>query len=157
MTNTRKEQLLYQKAHGQGINASPEEKRELRKYKVDTDDGNYATKANIRAYIKAVDSGYHLSFYDYCCNNRKGDRRRKGHSEKEMASNNREQTISVMLIGWLIWGVALYWIFRGNQSVGACAIMGAIISAVLRQVSRKWAWFTCFLLPCVIAAIAGNL
>lgn len=157
MTNTRKEQLLYQKAHGQGMNASPAEQRELRKYKVDTDDGNYATKANIRAYIKAVDGGYPLSFYDYCRNNRKGDRRRKGHSEEEMASSNREQTIAVMMMGWLVWGVALYWIFRGSQSVGSCAIMGAIISAVLQRVSRKWAGVTCFLLPCVIAAIAGKM
>lgn len=157
MTNTRKEQLLYQKAHGQGINASPEEKRDLRKYKVDTDDGNYATKANIRAYIKAVDSGYHLSFYDYCCNNRKGDRRRKGSSEKEMASHNREQTIAAMMVGWLVWGVALYWAFGQRQSVGSCAIMGAIISAVLQRLGRKWAMFTCFVLPCVIAVIAGKM
>ena len=157
MNNTRKIQLLYQKAHGQGINASPEEKRELRKYKVDTDDGNYATKANIRAYIKAVDGGYHLSFYDYCRNNLKGDRRRKGHNEKDMASHNRDQTIAVMLVGWLVWGVALYWTFGQRQSVGSCAIMGAIIAAVLQRVCRRWAMFTCFVLPCAIAPIAGNL
>ena len=157
MNATRKEQLLYQKAHGQGINASPAEKRELRKYKVEDDDGAYATKANIHAYIKAVDSGYRLSFYDWCRNNHKADRRRKGSSEKEMASQNREQTINVMLMGWLVWGVALYWAFGQRQSVGSCAIMGAIISAVLQRVSRKWAMFTCFILPCLIAAIAGRL
>ena len=98
MTNTRKVQLLYQKAHGQGMSATPAEQRELRKYKVDTDDGNWATKANISAYVKAVDGGYHLSFYDYCRNHQKGDRRRKGHSEKEMASDNRDQTIAAMLL-----------------------------------------------------------
>lgn len=157
VNNARKEQLLYQKAHGQGMDASPAEKMELRKYKVDAGDGNLATKANIRAYIKAVDSGYRLSFYDYCYNNRKGDRRRKGHSEKEMASSNLEHTIGVMLMGWLIWGVALYWAFGQRQSVGSCAVMGAIISAVLQRINRRWAGFTCFILPCIIAAAAAKL
>jgi len=138
------------------MDASPAEQKELRKYKVDTDDGKWATKANIRDYIKAVDGGCHLSFYDWAMNNHRADRRRRGSSEKEMASHNRDQTIAVMLVGWLVWGIALYWTFGQRQSVGSCAIMGAIIAAVLQRVSRKWVMFTCFLLPCIIAVIAGR-
>lgn len=154
MTLARKEQLLYQKAHGQGMDASPAEQRELRKYKVDAGDGAWATKSNLRAYIKAVDGGYHLSFYDYCQNNHKGDRRRKGHSEKEMASDNREKSIGVILIGWLTWGVAIYWVTGQALPVGMCAIAGAIVSVILYRLNRGLAGFTLIFLPLIVAYIA---
>lgn len=156
MNNSKKVTLLYQKAHGQGINASLEEQRELKKYKVSADDGNYATKANISAYVRAVDSGYHLSFYDWCQNNHKNDRRRKGSSEREMASANMDEGIGAMMLGWLIWGIAIYWMFQGSLTVGACAIAGAILSAILLRLNRRAAGFTLFILPMLLAVIFGR-
>lgn len=64
MNQTRKVQLLYQKAHGQMTDASPVEKQELKRYKISSADKNYATKSNITAYVKAVDKGSYLPFYD---------------------------------------------------------------------------------------------
>lgn len=156
MNNSKKVTLLYQKAHGQGINASLEEQRELKKYKVSADDGNYATKANISAYVRDVDGGYRLSFYDWCQNNHKNDRRRKGSSEREMASANREQGIGAMMGGWLIWGIAIYWMFHGSLTVGACAIAGAVISVILLRLNRRLAGFTLILLPVILAVVFGR-
>lgn len=156
MNNSQKIALLYQKAHGQGINASLEEQRELKKYKVSADDGNYATKANISAYVRDVDSGYRLSFYDWCQNNHKNDRRRKGSSEREMASTNREQGIGAMMSGWLIWGIAIYWMFHGSLTVGACAIAGAVISVILLRLNRRLAGFTLIMLPVILAVVFGR-
>lgn len=156
MNTARKVQLLYQKAHGQGMNASPEELRELKKYKVTAGDGNLATKKNIQDYTKAVDGGYPLSFYDWCQNNLRADRRRKGSSEREMASNNREATIGTMLFGWLTWGLAIYWVAGQTLSVGASAIAGAVLSAVLYHLNRRLAGFTLFLLPIIIMVVAGR-
>lgn len=156
MNNARKITLLYQKAHGQGMNATLEEQRELKKYKVTADDGYYATKKNISDYVRAVDSGYYLSFYDWCQNNHKADRRRKGSSEREMASANREQGIGVMMFGWLIWGIAIYWIFHGSLTVGACAIAGAVISVILLRINRRLAGFTLILLPAILVVVFGR-
>ena len=150
MNNQRKIQLLYQKAHGQGMEASPAEKMELSKYKVSVDDGNYATKNNLRDYIQAVDSGYRLPFYDWCQNNLRADRRRKGSSEREMASSNREKGLAVMLIGWLTWGLAIYWAAGQTLSVGACAIAGAVLSIVLYRMNRGLAGFTLIILPFIV-------
>lgn len=156
MNRTRKVNLLYQKAHGQGVNATPEEQRELRKYRVSADDGNYATKANISAYVKAVDGGYRLSFYDWCMNNCKMDRRRKGSSEREMASENRWNSAGAMMLGWLIWGIAIYWMFHGTLTVGVCAVTGAVVSAILLRLNRRLAGFTLFLLPVILTVIFGR-
>ena len=156
MNQTRKVNLLYQKAHGQKMNASPEEQRELRKYSVSSGDGNYATKANITAYVKAVDNGYRLPFYDWCRNNHKADRRRKGSSENEMARENKADGIGAMMLGWLIWGMAIYWMFHGELTVGACAIVGAVVSAILQRLNRRMAGFTLFLLPIILAVIFGK-
>ena len=90
MNQARKTDLLYKKAKGQPVNMSDEERRELRRYKVETDDGYFTTRANISAYVKAVDQGYHLSFYDWCMSNKKADKRRKGSSAKELAADDRQ-------------------------------------------------------------------
>lgn len=156
MNKTRKVTLLYQKAHGQRINVSPEEKAELRKYGVSPGDGDYATKANISAYIKDVDEGYRLSFYDWCRNKHKADRRRKGSSESEMKRENRAEGRESMLLGWLIWGIAIYWMFHGELAVVSCAIAGAVISVILRTLNRRMAPYTLFLLPIVLAVIFGR-
>ncbi len=157
MNKTRKIELLYQRAHGQGGNISSEELKELRQYKVSSSDGNYATKANIREYVGAVDGGYRLSFYDWCQNNLKADRRRKGSSEREMAQDNRMQGIGAILLGWLEWGIAIYWMFHGAIPVNSCAVAGAIISIILLRLNRRWAGFTLFLLPIILAAIFNKI
>lgn len=156
MNKTRKITLLYQKAHGQSVNVTAEEQRELRKYRVSVQDGNYATIKNVSDYVSAVDRGYSLSFYDWCMNNHKMDRRRKGSSESQMLARNREMGLSAMLVGWLMWGIAIYWIFDGVFPAGSCAIAGAVVSAVLVRMNRRAVLFTLFLLPVILAVIFGN-
>lgn len=156
MTKTRKVELLHKKAHGQEFNVTPDEKRELSRYKVDSDESYYATKKNISDYITAVDNGSREDFYDWCKNHNKADRRRKGGSEKEMEQTNKAQKKSVMLIGWLSWGIALYWIFNGAIPAGTCAIIGAIVSVVIYKFSRKNAAFTVWILPIILAVIFGT-
>ena len=156
MTKTRKITLLYNKAHGAGMDATAEEKRELKKYQVSSADGNYATKANITEYVNAVDNGYYLSFYDWCQNNLKADRRRRGSSTQEMAANNRDMSIGVVLIGWLTWGMAVYWLFKGSLSVGKSAVAGAVISVILAHMNRRMAGFTLFLLPIILTVVFGR-
>ena len=153
MNKTRKVDLLHKVAHGQGFWGSAEEKRELKKYKVTSGDSYYATKANLSAYVSAVDSGYRLSFYDWAMNNCKADRRRKGSSEAEMAQFNKDQGISAMLMGWLVWGIAIYWMFHGSLGVGACAVAGAVIALILFRLARNLAVFTQLFLPIIIAII----
>lgn len=156
MNKTKKIDALYKIAHGQPVSLIPEEQRELRKYKVDSGDGNYATRSNITEYVNAVDKGYPLAFYDWCQNNLKADRRRKGSSEHEMAANNREGGISAMMIGWLLWGLAIYWIFGGAFTAGNCAIAGAIVSVILRRLNRRLSGFTMFLLPIILMVVFGS-
>ena len=156
MNKTRKIDILYKRAHGQYVDVTSEENRELRKYKVDSGDSSIATKANIRAYVNQVDKGYRLSFYDYCCNNLKGDRRRKGGKASEIKAFNRDQSLGAMFMGWLFWGVALFWMFDKSQSVGSCAIMGAIVSVILLKCSRKYAGFTLILLPVILMALCAR-
>lgn len=148
VTVTRKVNLLYEKAHGRPMNASSDEKAELRKYRVTTGDDRLATKINLTAYVRAVDSGKTSApFYDYCYNNNRGDRRRRGHSKKEMAETNRDQALAVMFVGWLSWGVCIYWLLGQRASVGACAAVGALISVIGYRMNRRIAAGTLILLP----------
>lgn len=156
MNNARKVTLLYQKAHGQSIDASPEERRELKKYRVSSDDSKFATRANVSAYVKAVDDGYRLSFYDWCRNYHKADRRRKGSSKEEMSSENFLDGIGAMIFGWLTWGMAIYWMCHGSVDTGSCAIVGAIVSVILSRASRRRVFFTLFLLPILLAVLFGR-
>lgn len=155
MNKNTKVTFLYQIAHGHQVSA--EKQRELKKYKVYADDANYATRANLAAYVNEVDSkGCRLSFYDWCMNNCKMDRRRKGSSEREMAANNRDMGIGAMMLGWLIWGMAIYWMFHGTLTVGVCAVAGAVVSAILLRLNRRLAGFTLFLLPIILTVIFGS-
>lgn len=153
MNKARKVDLLHKVVHGYGFQGSAEEKRELKKYKVTQEDSYHATKANLSAYVSAVDSGYRLSFYDWAMNNCKADRRRKGSSEAELAQFNKNQGISVIFMGWLIWGIAIYWMFHGSLGVGTCALAGAIIAFILFRLARNRAVITQIFLPIIIAII----
>lgn len=157
MTKARKVEILYRMAKGQATDASLQELQELRKYKVSARaDADYATRANITNYVAAVDNGYRLSFYDWCANNLQGDRRRKGGSAEEMAATNKAQSNATVFMGWLVWGIAIYWIFGGEVAVGVCAIIGAVVAFVLQRYFRRWAMFTLFILPIVIAVICAR-
>ena len=154
MTKARKIDVLYRMAKGQPTDASLEELQELRKYKVSARaDADIATRANITNYVSAVDNGYRLSFYDWCANNLQGDRRRKSGRAEEIASANKAQSTATIFIGWLVWGIAIYWMFGGSIPVGACAVIGAAVSFVLQRCFRRWALFTVIILPIVIATI----
>lgn len=157
MTKARKIELLYKKAKGQGWDASAEEERELRRYKVDANEGSFvSTKSNIASYVTEVDKGCRLTFYDWCMENKKADRRRKNSDQESMARSNGIQNKAVVFVGWLIWGMAIYWILQGQMSAGGCAVIGAVISLVLYRIGRKLAGFTLILLPLALAAYFGS-
>lgn len=157
MNKTRKTELLYKKAKGQVVNITEQERRELRRYRVEANEGSfYTTKANISAYVTAVDNGCRISFYDWCMNNNKADKRRRGSGEADMERVNRENSMAVMSIGWLLWGMALYWVFQETVSVGTCAVFGALFSVILFKSARKLTAFTLFLLPIIIAVVFGS-
>ena len=156
MDKATKVNILYKIAMGQSVILSPKEKRELSKYKVNHVGKPLTTKGNISQYVSAVDRGYNKRFYDWCLDNNKGDRRTKGGSESSIKAFNSGQNIAVMFVGWLVWGLAIYWIFNGSISVGGCAIIGAIVSGVIFRRNREAAGFTCFLLPIILAVIFGS-
>ena len=157
MNKARKTELLYQKAKGRDFHITEEERRELSRYRVKVNEGSlYATRANISAYVTAVDHGCRISFYDWCMNHNKADRRRKGSSEAAMERSQRENSLAVMGMGWLIWGMALYWVFQETVSVAACAVLGAAVSVTLFKSARRLSAFTLFVLPIAIAAIFGS-
>ncbi len=154
MTEANKVELLYKFAHGKSM--SRQEAAELRKYKVAMDDGDYATKANIRAYVKAVDKGCLQSFYDWCLENNMGDRRRKGHSEDEMAKDKVNMNLGSAVLGSFSWSILLSSIGDPGESYVVYLILGAIISFALCKFSKRWAAFTCFLLPIILVAVIAS-
>ncbi len=158
MNKTRKVELLYKKAKGQSIDATPGELAELKKYKISKGDGDFhTTKANVRAYVDAVDQeGCRISFYDWCMNHHRADKRRKGSSSREIAAVNRQQGLGAMFLGWLTWGIAVYWIFNARMTVGSSAIIGAVIAFTLVRVARRWMFFNLFILPAIVAAFVNT-
>ena len=84
----------------------------------------------------------------------KGDRRRKSGSKEAIASRNSERSGGAVFIGWLFWGLALYWLNHGSLSVGVCAVAGAVISFVLSKCFRKYMGFTVILLPIILTVLA---
>lgn len=157
MNKSRKVDLLYKKAKGQNFNATPAEKQELMKYRVRAgEDDFYTTIANISAYVTAVDNGNRSSFYDWCMNHGRADRRRKGSSAKAISSLNTERSIGMIFVGWLTWGMAIYWMFHGSLDVKTCAIGGIIISFLISRFGRRWAGLTVFLLPIILTAVFGQ-
>lgn len=158
LNKTRKIQLLYQKAHGKQFDASPKELQELKKYRISKDDIKYATKRNITDYVDAVDNGScHLPFLDWCWNNYRADKRRKGSSEEEMANTNTWDGIASVALGWLIWGVAFYWMFQERVPANACGVLGAVVSIIITRVNRRRGIFLLFGLPIILSTIFGWL
>ena len=159
MTKAQKIDLLYKKAHGQALKVDGEYLRELSKYRVDINESPYyATKSNIKAYVEAVDNGCFQTFSDWCQDNLRADRRRKGSSRADMAAHNKNEKLGIAWMGWLIWGIAIYWLLNGAVSVGVCALLG-IAAALLtfKLFGRRMVMISQFLLPIVLAVLANKL
>ena len=157
MTHNRKVELLYRRAKGQNSNASNAELAELRRYHVDFGEADfYTTKANISAYVSAVDKqGCRISFYDWCMNNNRADRRRKGSGKEDMKKSNRNFSFGLMFIGFVTWGFAIFSLLGGILPAGACIIIGALISVVIGKASRQASLFNTFMLPIIIGVLAS--
>ena len=153
MTKTRKIELLYKKAKGMSLEATKKELQEISHYRVDFNEGSfYSTKSNMKDYVNAVDNeGCKVSFYDWCMNNNRADRRRKGGSAKAVAQRNNEAKMATVFIGWVTWGLAIYWMCQEILSVGICAIFGAIISRFLYTRNRENIMGTLVFIPVFIA------
>ena len=157
MNKARKIDILYKRAKGQQYNATQSELEELYKYKVDFNEGDfYTTRENITKYVTAVDNGSRLPFYDWCMNNKLADKRRKGSNEAAISGRNKEKAMSAIFIGWITWGMAVYWLFNEKLSVGVCAIIGAGISYALVRTSRKTAPFSVIVLPLLLLVLFGR-
>ena len=141
---------------GFGIAHTPDIQKVINNSKVSGHHAIIPTNSISARYITAVDNGYHKSFYDWCLDNNKGDRRMKSGKEGSLKSFNKVQSVSVAVIGWLIWGIAVYWILGGRLSAGVCAIIGAAVSVFLFKLNRQGAAFTCIILPIVLAAIFAS-
>ncbi len=155
MTKDRKVELLYRRARGESLNLTNQEQIELRKYKVSMNESSfYVTKANIQDYVSAVDRGSYQTFSDWCQDHMRADRRRRGSSEKAMAAENSRQKLNVAWFGWLVWGLALYWLFGGALHVLGSAILGIGASlGTFKLFGRKAAPFTQILLPVILMAV----
>lgn len=153
MTKSQKIDILYQKAKGTKPKLTNEEAIELSRYRVELREGDfYTTKANIKDYVNAVDNeGCLLPFYDWCMNNNRADRRRKGGSEGALAKSNKEDNIGTMVGGFFTWGIAVYWIFQESLPIFICGMVGAVISVFLYKLNRKNSYFKLLGLPILIA------
>lgn len=156
MNKARKVDLLYKRAKGQYTDGSQAEWNELKQYKVGSEGDFYVTRANVSEYVTAVDNGYRKSFYDWCLDNNKADRRMKGSDEAQMAKLSGQQNKAVLFAGWLTWGIALYWIFGGVFPVGICAVAGALLSLALFKCARKQAVLTLIIIPLGLAVFFGS-
>lgn len=156
MNKTRKVELLYKIAKGEGGSVSPQERKELKKYKVDDYESSFCvTKKNISEYVTAVDNGSRLSFYDWCLNNGKADRRRRGSSKEDIKKVNIHNTFVIIIAGSFPWLMAISAMSRGALSNGACIMFAAIISAVLYNIGRKVSFLTLFILPVILTTIVA--
>ena len=158
MTKARKVDLLYNIAKGSSTDATSAELRELKKYTVDRCEvKKFVKRDNISKYVSAVDGGFKRSFYDFCVENRLSDRRRKGSSEEAIGKDDKNLGIAWVLIGWLTWGVAVYYILGGKVPSGIAAIIGGVVSLVICKRGRKSAMFTIFILQIVIISILASI
>ena len=157
MTHNRKVELLYNRAKGRTSNATPSELAELRRYHVDFGEGDfYSTKSNISAYVSAVDKqNCRISFYDWCMNNNRADRRRRGGSKEDMKKSNRNFSFGLMFVGFITWGFAVMSVLGGVLPAGACFIVSALISVAIGKASRQASVFTTFMLPIIIGVLAS--
>lgn len=155
MNKTRKSEILYNRAKGRFITVTASEETELKKYKVDFGEGDfYSTKANINGYITAVDKGYRKSFYDWCMDNGKADRRQRGTSKKELKQGDNQASFGVSIFGGVLWGCVIN--LLSDAGGAASVFLGVILTIILYKSSRKMAAFTVILLPLILLAVLGT-
>lgn len=156
MNTDRKVELLYKKAKKQKYQCTKEEQGELAKYKIGRGEKSfYTTKANIKEYVHAVDKeGFKRTFYDWCMDNGKADKRRIGSDKYNMRSDQMYLGLGAILWGMIMWGMAFYLTFRGIIPGGICAIAGMIVGFVLARWRRRWIWLTLFIIPILICSMA---
>ena len=153
MTNSRKIDLLYSIAKGRPVNISADERKELRKYRVDASGEYeyYTTKKNITAYVAAVDKGStRLPFRDWCLNHGYADRRRWGSDKASVQKRSLRNVLSCGAKGALFWAICIGTI-TGD-------LMGSLIPAFLIAtffccISRKYVAFFDGCLPIAIAIL----
>lgn len=157
MNKERKIDLLYRKAKGERLNLSAQERGELVKYRVNLNEGSFlATKKNIREYVTAVDNGCLQSFCDWCYNNKKADRRRKGSSEKDIEYRNNELTGMTVVWGFIMWGTAIYWMLHEYVSIVACGLLGGLLSIIFAKFARRRLGIYIFVIPIILAYYFGG-
>ena len=158
MTKAQKVNYLYRIGKGESVSLTPEQKRELRKYRVDRE-GEYSfylTKKNLGEYITAVDNlGTIQSFRDWCWNTGRADRRFKGSDKKSMKKENGRFAIGWAFAGALFW--AMFMTTIGAKSSLGVMLIGAVISGVLSVYNRKYVLFVSTLLPILLIALVGMI
>lgn len=153
MSKTSEKDILYRIAKGKSVTA--QERESVKHLIKDFGDGSKVTRAGINKYYDAVTSGRtHVSYNDFASNRLMGDRRKRGGRVSDIKNDNRQGTLAALFMGWLLWGMAIYWIGGRSASVGSSAVIGAIISVVLFFVARRLTPFTEFVLPIIVAIIA---
>lgn len=154
MDRGTKVDILYRMAMGEKVNISMADRMELMRYKVGREGKPLTTKGNISQYIAAVDNGYTKSFHDWCVDNAKGDRRTRGGKAEYIKANDHDRGASFALLGGLLtWGIVLNMVTDEKLGVAASMLIGGIISYGLYKINRKAAFFSCLILPLIIAAI----
>jgi hypothetical protein len=152
MSKTKEKDILYRIAKGKSV--TPQERESVKHLIKDFGDGSKVTRAGINQYYDAATSGRtHLSYNDFTSNRLIGDRRKRGGRASDIRSENAEGTMAAVLMGWFVWGLAIYWLSGGSASVKSSAVIGAIIAVVLYFVARRWTPFTEFLLPIILTVI----
>lgn len=152
MTKKQKVDLLYKRALGEVKSFSPNATKELSKYKVYEYNDRYRSivkKANLEEYVTAVDNGEcKISYLDWCRNNGKADRRYRNSSKENIMAENKVQMVGMFLIGAIFWGILLSYLSIASW---ASIVIGGIISVMMYRINRDNLWFTCIVLPLLIA------
>ena len=60
-----------------------------------------------------------------------------------------------MFMGWLTWGMCIYWITGEALGVGVSGILGAIVSYIISKRVRN-VGVAVFLLPLILTAVFGS-
>ena len=153
MTKSKKIELLYRIAKGTSVSISADEKKELRKYKVDAggEYPYYTTKKNITAYVTAVDKGStRLPFRDWCLNNGYADRRRWASDKASIQKRSLQNVLSCGVKGSIFWTICIGTIT--GDLVGS-VIPAFLIATVLCCIWRKNVVFFDVILPLAIAIL----
>ena len=154
MTKSQKVNYLYRITKGERINLTPDQKKELSRYRVDPggEYDFYLTKKNLGEYVTAVDNHKTThTFRDWCWNTGHADRRYRNSDKKSMRNDNIKYFIGWAVAGSLFWTIFLS-VFTGTASLKMW-LAGAVISGILSVIARKYVQFVTIILPLILAVI----